>query len=210
MRKWILYIAIALVFVLWYIMFVLKPFNFWMMMAFSTSLLSLVVLWIGEPFARRGEWSWSNVWIGVASALLLYAIFWAGNQGLILFEKLVPGLFSDRPRNLAAIYGNRGELAPHWVALLLFFPIGFGEEFFWRGLVQNHFSGTRSRWGGFLIATFLYTAVHFATGNYVLLLAALTCGLFWGALYAWRGQLFPVLLSHMLWDPLIFVLFPIQ
>jgi membrane protease YdiL (CAAX protease family) len=210
MKKRVLYLSIGLAFVLWYVMFVVKPFNFWLMMAFSTTLLSLIVLWIGKPFAGRGEFSWMNVSIGIASALLLYGIFWAGNQMLILLNAWMPGIFAQRPQNLAAIYGNRGDLAPHWIALLLFFPIGFGEEFFWRGLVQKHFSGKLGRWRGFLLAAFLYSAVHFATGNFVLLLAAVTCGLFWGALYAWRGQLLPVLLSHMIWDPLVFVFFPIQ
>ncbi|HOT96026.1 MAG TPA: type II CAAX endopeptidase family protein [bacterium] len=210
MKKGVFYFSIALAFLLWYVMFVLRPFNFWLMMAFSTSLLSLIVLWIGKPFAEKGEWRWSNVLIGVVSALVLYGVFWIGNQVLVLGERLLPQLISSRPENLASIYGNRGSLAPHWIALLLFFPIGFGEEFFWRGLVQNRFSTRLGRWRAFFLTTFLYTAVHFATGNLVLLLAAVTCGLYWGALYAWRGALLPVLISHMIWDPLIFVFFPVQ
>ena len=210
MQKKVLVFSIVLAFVLWYVMFVVKPLNFWLMMSFSTTLLSLIVLWIGQPFSERGEWTWTNAFIGIASAFVLYAIFWTGNHMLILGEQWMPSLFSGRPEKLAAIYGNRGALGPHWVALLLFFPIGFGEEFYWRGLVQKHFAGKVGRWRAFLLTTFLYTAVHFATGNVVLLLAALTCGIFWGGLYAWRGQLFPVLLSHMLWDPFIFILQPIQ
>ena len=210
MQKRILYFSIILAFVLWYVMFVVKPFNFWLMMAFSTTLLSLIVLWIGKPFAEKGEWCWSNVLLGVASALLLYGIFWIGNHALVFAEKLLPGIFSGRSENLTAIYANRGGLASHWVALLLFFPVGFGEEFFWRGLVQKYFASKLGRWRGFFLATILYAGVHFSTGNYVLLMAALTCGIFWGALYAWRGHLLPVLLSHMIWDPLIFVILPIQ
>ncbi len=210
MKKAVFGFSIALAFVLWYVMFVLRPFNFWLMMACSTSLLSLIVLWIGKPFAAKGEWRWSNVVLGIASALVLWGIFWVGNQVLMFGERLLPQFFSGRPENLAAIYGNRGQLAPQWIALLLFFPIGFGEEFFWRGLVQNRFATRLGRWRAFFLTTFLYTAVHFATGNLVLLLAAVTCGLYWGALYAWRGALLPVLISHMLWDPLVFVLFPIQ
>ena len=37
---YILYILLAAV--LWFVMFVLKPFNFWAMMVFSTSLLSVI------------------------------------------------------------------------------------------------------------------------------------------------------------------------
>lgn len=210
MQKKVLILSILLAFVLWYIMFVIRPFNFWLMMSVSTSLLSLIALWIGKPFSEKGEFSWTNLWIGISSALVLYAIFWIGNQVLVLAGKLLPELFASRPEKLAAVYGNRGAVPEAVVALLLFFPIGFGEEYYWRGLVQKYFAGTMGRWQAFFLTTFLYTAVHFATGNYVLLLAALVCGLFWGALYAWRGHLFPVLLSHMLWDPFIFILYPIM
>jgi membrane protease YdiL (CAAX protease family) len=42
----------------------------------------------------------------------------------------------------------------------------------------------------------------------MLLVAAGVCGLFWGLLY-WREQnLIPVIISHSLWDVMIFVLFP--
>ena len=52
--------------------------------------------------------------------------------------------------------------------------------------------------------------MHIPTENVMLVLAALTCGLFWGALYWKTGSIIPGLISHMVWDPLIFVLFPIS
>jgi hypothetical protein len=94
--------------------------------------------------------------------------------------------------------------------LLLFFPIGFGEEIFWRGYVQRGFA---EKWSGrraFILTTLLYTAVHLPTGNTVLIAAALTCGLFWSGVYFATGRLLPVLISHMLWDPAIFIVWPIR
>ena len=35
-------------------------------------------------------------------------------------------------------------------------------------------------------------------------------GLFWGGMYLKTGSLVPVLISHMIWDPLIFVLVPVS
>jgi membrane protease YdiL (CAAX protease family) len=62
----------------------------------------------------------------------------------------------------------------------------------------------------YFVTILLYAGIHLPTKNPVLILAALTCGVFWGGLYWATGRLVPVLVSHMLWDPAIFVIFPIR
>lgn len=47
------------------------------------------------------------------------------------------------------------------------------------------------------------------TGNPVLLLAALVCGLFWGLLYHFTKSLPLVVISHTAWDLLVFLVFPL-
>jgi membrane protease YdiL (CAAX protease family) len=61
-----------------------------------------------------------------------------------------------------------------------------------------------------VLATALYSLVHAWSGNLPLLLAAFTAGLLWGALFAWTGSLVPGIISHALWDVLMFVLVPLQ
>jgi membrane protease YdiL (CAAX protease family) len=209
MKKSII-ISIPLAIVLWYIMFVLKPFNFWLMMSFSTLLLSAITLKSGDLTLKELKPNGRDWMLGIVSAAALYGIFFVGNELLIWVEKTFPALLPDRSQNLAGIYANRGSLSPLLVAGLLCFPIGFGEEFFWRGFVQRYFGRTGKRWTAFAITTAFYTAVHLSTGNPVLLLAALVCGLFWGGLYAWTDRLPAMIISHMLWDPFIFIVLPIQ
>ena len=204
------WLSLSLAFVLWYIMFVLRPLNFWLMMSSSTTLLSGITLVYGSLKKSDLLPTWKDAAIGIASAAALYGVFFLGNQVLWLTEKWFPILMAGRSQNLSDIYANRGSLAPGVVAAVLFFPIGFGEEFFWRGFVQKQFSEKGSTIKAFLMTTALYAAVHLSTGNPVLLLAALACGVFWGGLYALTGRLPAVLISHMIWDPLIFILFPIQ
>jgi len=205
-----LWLSLLLAFVLWYATFVLQPFNFWLMMCCNTLVLSVITLRCGS-LTKAELWPDSrDLLIGIGSAAALYALFFVGNELLILTEKWLSGLALNRGQNINSIYANRGALPPGLVAALLFFPIGFGEEFFWRGFIQRHFQRRHSRWPALLITTALYVAVHLSTANPVLLLAALVCGLFWGGLYAICGRLPAVLISHMLWDPLIFVLLPIQ
>ncbi len=205
-----LWLSIALAFVLWVVLFVFQPFNFWVMLSFSTSLLSAVALVQGRPLFAGQAFTAKNVLLGVVLAALLYAFFYGGNQFLMAVSRLFPSLLPDRAGNIASVYANLGGLSPALVGVLLFFPIGFGEEVFWRGYVQRRFG---ERWSGrsaFALTTFLYTAVHVPTGNPVLILAAFTCGLLWGGFYWATGRLVPVLVSHMFWDPFIFVIAPIR
>ncbi len=210
MRSAAVYAAILLSFGLWYVMFVAQPLNFWLMMSLSTGLLSAISFACGSPLFSRDEFNWFNWVLGAASAATLYGVFWLGHQGLILVEGSLPQLLPDRAGSLRAIYANRGTLPPELVAALLFFPIGFGEELFWRGFVQRHFGRMWNRRTAFLVTTLLYTSVHLSTGNPVLILAALVCGVCWGALYWLTGNLLPVVVSHMLWDPFIFIIRPIM
>jgi len=204
------YASIALAFVLWYAMFVIRPFNFWLMMSFSTSVLACIAFAFGRPLFQKQEWSGKNLAIGFASAALLYGIFWLGNQVTIWVAENLPSLLPNRSEDLTAVYANRGALPPALVGALLFFPIGFGEEVFWRGFIQRFFL---AKWNGpkaFTVTALLYVLVHLATGNPILIAAAFACGVFWSGLYWATGSLVPVLVSHMLWDPFIFILYPIM
>jgi membrane protease YdiL (CAAX protease family) len=205
-----LYLSILLAFALWIIMFVLRPLNFWLMLSFSTSLLGSIALSQARPLLRKKELNLRNVLLGFLMAGLLYAIFWLGNRLLILVSALFPVLLPDRSGNIASVYANLGSLPPALVGALLFFPIGFGEELFWRGFVQRRLAEAWNPAAGFAVTLLLYTGVHLPTGNPVLILAAFACGAFWGGLYWLTGRLFPVLVSHMLWDPAIFVIWPIR
>lgn len=49
---------------------------------------------------------------------------------------------------------------------------------------------------GLLFGALIYSVVHITTGNYMLMLAALICGLYWGWLYQREKSLVPVILSH--------------
>jgi membrane protease YdiL (CAAX protease family) len=139
----------------------------------------------------------------------LYAIFWLGNQFLIFVSMLFPYLLPDRSGNISST-SQSWIPPPALVGALLFFPIGFGEEIFWRGFVQRRFTESWNPAAGFVLALLLYTGVHLPTGNPVLILAAFTCGAFWGGLYWVTGSILPVLISHMLWDPVVFVIWPIK
>jgi membrane protease YdiL (CAAX protease family) len=95
------------------------------------------------------------------------------------------------------------------IALLLIFPIAPGEETYWRGLVQRRLTERVGPRAGLLLSASVYSMVHLPTLNPTLILTAFIGGLVWGALYELTGNLVPVIISHTLWDILIFVILPL-
>ena len=198
------YLSVALTAVLWYLMFVVKPLdNFWVMMAISTSLLTIISLFRYRDQLKFANWNKKDILIGIGSAIFLYAVFFIGKKLLDVI-----GIIPNHNANINNVYANKGQLPAYGVALLLFFPIGFGEEIFWRGYLQRIMSENYSETFSLLVTTFFYTAVHIPTKNPVLILAALIVGLYWGIIYNWRGNIVAPLISHMVWDPLIFIILP--
>ena len=88
------------------------------------------------------------------------------------------------------------------------FLIGPAEEIYWHGFVQRRLVGRYGGRAGVLGTAAVYALVHAVSLNPMLILAAGVCGLYWGLLYQREQNLIPLIISHSLWDLLIFVLFP--
>ena len=177
--------------------------NFWVKITATVCVLCAGALLAAGVPCRRDEWCLREVMIGVGAAVLLYGIFWAG-------DALAAAVFGFAPRQVEAIYAIRELGHPWMVGAVLLLVTSPGEEVFWRGYVQRQ---AVLRWGsspGFAIAALLYGAVHLASGNVMLVMAALVAGLFWSALYSWRGNLTACIVSHALWTVGVFLLFPIR
>ncbi len=201
---WFLALSLLLAVFFWYIMFLMRPFNFWAEMTGSTLFLGGLAVYRMRSTLSLGSLCTFRAWIvGIGSALFLYLFFWVGNA---LSHRILP--FSTT--EISTIYAFRAEGDPLVVLVLLLFPIGPCEEIFWRGFVQSVLSTWLGKGYGFLAASLLYGMIHVWAGNLMLLLAALVCGFFWGWLYLRLGDLAPVIISHALWDALIFVILPVQ
>lgn len=175
------------------------------MMAFSTSILYGISIFYYRNQLNRVYFNIIEIVIGVFSAATLFFIFWFGKYILDAY-----GIIPNHNQNISSVYANR-EVFPAWlVAVLLFFPIGFGEEMFWRGYIQRFLSEKYNKLLGLLITVFFYTAVHISTLNPVLVLASFIVGMYWGLIFLWRGNIAAVLISHMIWDPFIFVIYPLN
>lgn len=189
--------------ILWYLMFVIKPMNFWLEMSISILALVFMSFIFNSDIFKIGKLTKKHIIIGIISAIALYVVFYFGN--------IVSGLiFSFKDSQVLSVYSNRSKGNLIWIGLLLLFIIGPGEEIYWRGFIQNTLSKKMGETKGYIISVLLYGGVHIITGNVMLVIAALVCGTFWGWLYKKEKSLLPVIISHAIWDLTIFVIFPLM
>lgn len=191
----------------WFVMFspwTSGDFNFWITMMVATTTLIVLALTAGRK--ELGEvypFRLSYVFSGIIAAALLYLIFLAGD----FFSNL---LFDFADKQVENIYATKSQAENFWIGLALFFWIGPAEEIFWRGFAQHRLMKKFGDAKGFWITTLIYAFVHIWAFNFMLFMAALICGLFWGYMYMKFKSLWPVLISHSLWDVTIFILLPIS
>lgn len=185
----------------WFVTFYLTWASFWIKISFSAATLAILSLLLQPNRKERIRIDARAVALGLASAAILYFIFWTGKA---VSELILP--FSGG--QIGGIY-DKGAGTPMWViALLLFFVTGPSEELYWRGYLQKNLMMRYGQWQGWLLATAIYAAVHIWSFNFMLIGAAAVAGAFWGAMY-WRlKNLTPVIISHSVWSAVIFAVFP--
>ena len=184
----------------------LGPLDFWAWLTVNVVLVTALAFLADKEYPgrlRRDVRSGlgRKLALGVGSAAVLYAVFAVGR---VLARRLLP--FADAA--LANVYALRMG-APGWrIALIIVLVIGPGEELFWRGFFQERAAATTCPSYGLALAAMLYTAVHLASGNLMLVIAAAVCGVFWGWLYMRFRSPLVNMVSHTVWALAVFLVFP--
>ena len=204
-------LSVVIAALLWFCMF--SPWtaplvNFWACMVASACTLTCCAIMFGgrKCFGleeiQSGSALAKTCALGVVIAALLWGVFYVGDKTSQL-------LFSFARPQVDDIYTIKGNLSPTLLALLMLFVIGPAEETFWRGYVQRTLAKFHSPLTAFILTTTLYTLIHLPSGNFMLIMAALVCGIVWGGLY-WLmpRNLTAIIISHALWDAAAFVWLP--
>jgi len=205
MKKVIIGFFIAAVF--WFMMF--SPWtkdavNFWYAMLAATTTLTFYSLYFGKKDLRTVyNFTSSYILIGLVSAVVLYLVFYAGN----FFSHL---LFDFSKQQINNIYSTKEQADKIFIGLALLLWIGPAEEIFWRGFAQHKLMKKFGDMKGFIITTIIYAFVHIWAFNFMLFMAALICGIFWGWMYYRYKSVIPGIISHAVWDAAIFIVIPIS
>lgn len=140
--------------------------------------------------------------LGTISGVLLYGLFFIGNF-------LIDWLHLPFAKEVAQLYSR---LSPtviwHYIVLLLI--IIPGEEIFWRGFIQKRIHKTTGMTASIVITSFMYASTQFYSDTILLPVAALVSGIVWGYLYAWKRSLPLVIVSHLIFDLFLLVLYPLN
>lgn len=191
-------------------MFVLRrlgPLDFWWWMAANGTALTVIGLVLDSGLRREMAEDLrcrqiAKIAGGLCGAFALSLLFGVGNSVIRI-------LWTDAVHWIARVYDLRDGASSWRIAMLLTFVIGPAEEIVWRGVVQRGLTARLGPARGLAAAVAVYSGLHLATGNPVLLLAAAVAGGAWGWMYhRWRS-LTVNMVSHALWDVVMFVFVPL-
>ncbi len=209
----LLSVALTVAASLWFVMFSpwTAPYvNFWTVMSLAACTLSFMAfkgLGISGLASALRMSSAREVFVqlalGVAIACILWGVFWVG-------DKMAAWMFSFAEGQVDKVYGMKDGSDPVVIGVLLLLLIGPAEELFWRGYVQKKLGDMAGTFVSMIITCIVYALVHIWSFNFMLVMAALVAGAVWGFLYWWKPSWLPALIiSHALWDAMVFVVFPI-
>lgn len=139
---------------------------------------------------------------GVLSGVSLFGLFYIGNTLLHMIDLPLKG-------SVANLYK---QMSPTqiWQYIVLFFIIIPGEEIFWRGYILKRLLGRLKILPSILLSTLLYTSVNMYSGSSHLILASIVAGLVWSSLYIWKRSIPLLIVSHLVFDLFLLVLFPLS
>ena len=156
-----------------------------------------------KDFYKQFNFTSKEVALGLISAVALYGIFYLGNY-------LSTAWFDFAKPQIGNIYSMKDGNNPYLIGALLLVLIGPAEEIFWRGFIQRAIGIKYGDWMAFVVTTLVYTLVHIWSLNFMLIMAALVCGAFWGLLFIYnKKNIVALIISHAVWDLSVFILFPI-
>jgi membrane protease YdiL (CAAX protease family) len=198
--------AILVAATLWFLMFspwTAGAINFWVAMSVSAMVLIRISSASVKDFLLQFNFSAKEVALGLVSAVVLYGVFYLGNY-------LSTAWFDFAKPQIGNIYSLKEGNNPYVIGILLLALIGPAEEIFWRGFVQRAIGVKYGDWVAFFVTTLVYALVHIWSFNFMLIMAALVCGAFWGLLFIYnKKNITALIISHAVWDVAVFVLLPI-
>ncbi|MEH7121052.1 type II CAAX endopeptidase family protein [Neobacillus vireti] len=171
---------------------------FWYIFTGSILILIAYAMYQGEV---DDEASFAKyVFLGAISGLLLYFIFLFGFKAIQIMD--LP--FQKSINKLYRWYAP--DAFWHYIALIL--VAAPGEELFWRGFIQKSLLKYFKPMWSILLGAILYASVAIYSGSPILVFAACLSGIAWGLLYYWKRSMPLVIVSHIIFDIMIFIILP--
>jgi len=147
---------------------------------------------------------YSSVVLGLATATLLYLVFFLGGAVIDAFHPL--GVTSASESSVYSLIASPSNPLYLQVVLLLFDSAGF--ESFFRGVLQHRLQ-KRLGVGAAPVVALVDAGLHLVTLNPVWVGGTFVTDLVWGITYHYGKGLQSSFTSHLIWDLAIFVVRPV-
>ncbi|WP_422123684.1 CPBP family intramembrane glutamic endopeptidase [Planococcus sp. X10-3] len=171
---------------------------FWYMYTFALLILMSAAIVFGEIHDELR--TWQSFAYGIPAAFALYAVIFAGYYALQLLEVGSASSTAD----FLAIFAP-GSV---WHLLLLMFIVVPGEEFFWRGFVQQQLKQYVPVSIAIPIASVLFGFTLWLADFWPGIFAGTAVGLVLGYLYEKTKSMPLLIIAHLMLMVLIFIIFP--
>lgn len=199
-KKQIITLLLALVFIFSMMFFTFhEKAIFWYLYTF-TLLVGIAVSLVTGKFEDRIP-TWQYLIYGIGYGTITYGLV---KLGYMLLPYIDKNAVNDITKFLA-IYGPQSIF--HY--LLLIFIVSVGEEMFWRGYVQQQLKQFTSPFWAVIITSILFSLSLAISGFLPGALAAIVSGIVWGALYEWKKSLPLIIVSHIVFVLLLFLVLPL-
>lgn len=172
---------------------------FWYL--YTASLLFLISISIISEKIEDDASPQLYFFFGILSGAALYGLFFAGD----LLLSFLPGSFDKQIKKIYKLF----SIEWIWHYLVLLFIIIPGEEIFWRGFIQKRLMRYMNIKVAILLSAILNAAAFIFSGYTILIIAAFVSALVWGSLYAWKRSMPLVIISHLTFDLLLLIIWPL-
>lgn len=172
---------------------------FWYLYTF-TLLVGIAISLVTEKFEDSLP-TWQYLIFGIGYGTITYGIVKVGYL-------ILPFISPNAPQQIANFLAKYGP-STVWHYLLLIFIIVVGEEMFWRGFVQQQLKRFVKSSYAVLITALLFSISVAISGFIPGVIAAFVSGLLWGALYEWKKSLPLIIVSHVVFVLLLFLVLPL-
>lgn len=171
----------------------------------AAALASILVLWLGaRPVVRSNlkPPTAASLIAGLAVGLVMsLATWWLYPVSVSVFPPI--------QTEVETLYALLRQAPGPVRALPLLFLVVAAEELVWRGVAIDLFSKSFGPWRAMLFSALLYVLPQLALRSPLLIIVAFLCGLLWGSLRVQTRGLAAPLIAHLVWDILVFVMYPV-
>ena len=191
-------ILIAVVYVMLYFTFSNEKI-FWYIYTFTMLIFTAVSFILGKM--EDEVQTWEYLIFGIGYGTLTYGLIATGYSFFSIFTDMAEV-------SVDHFLSNFGPTTV-WHYLLLILIIAPGEEFFWRGFVQQKLKTTMSPFFAVVISSLLFSLSLSFSGFWLGVLAAFISGMFWGVLYEWKKSMPLIIVAHITMVILLFLVLPL-